>query len=138
MGIHEGKFVDLGMPSSGKKAFLWTTENSAMSGSRASLEHEQRLCVEEIDRTGRLYWMIRIPVSQHLRRMGATATSVSCVVSCLESALSHTLRLGSTPSIWYGTQDTRPFVARESAHRLSQFGASSVRRSGFGAGASAR
>ena len=28
-----------------------------------------------------------------MRRMGATATSVSCVVSCLESALSHTLPL---------------------------------------------
>ena len=64
-----------------------------MSGSRASLAHEQRLCVEEIDRTGRLYWMIRIPASEHLRRMGATATSVSYAESCLESALSHTLPL---------------------------------------------
>ena len=84
-----------------------------MSGSRACLEYEQRLCVEEIDRTGRLYWMIRIPASQHMRRMGATATSVSCVVSCLESALSHTLPLASTPFqlVWIltgGKTDQRP------------------------------
>jgi hypothetical protein len=39
-----------------------------VSGARASLEHEQRPCVEEIDMwTGRLYWMIRIPASQHMR-----------------------------------------------------------------------
>ena len=81
-GDPEGKFVDQGMPSSRKKVFPWTTENSAMSGSRASLEHEQRLCVEEIDRTGRLYWMIRIPASQHLRRMGATATPVRSSTFC--------------------------------------------------------
>ena len=104
MGIHEGKFVDLGMPSSGKKAFLWTTENSAMSGSRASQEHEQRPCVDMVDRSGHLYWMIRIPASQHLRRMGATATSVSCVESVSGVGPSHTLRMGSTPSSGYGTQ----------------------------------
>ena len=107
MGIREGKFVDLGMPSSGKKAFLWTTENSAMSGSRASQEHEQRPCVNMVDRSGHLYWMIRIPASQHLRRMGATATSVSCVESVSGVGPSHTLRMGSTPSSWYGTQQTQ-------------------------------
>jgi hypothetical protein len=47
--------VDLGMPSSGKKVFPWTTENSAMSGSRASQEHEQRPCVDVVDRSGHLY-----------------------------------------------------------------------------------
>ena len=104
MGIREGKFVDLGMPSSGKKAFLWTTENSTMSGSRASQEHEQRPCVDMVDRSGHLYWMIRIPASQHLRRMGATATSVSCVESVSGVGPSHTLRMGSTPSRGYGTQ----------------------------------
>ena len=88
----------------GKKAFLWTTENSAMSGSRASQEHEQRPCVDMVDRSGHLYWMIRIPASQHLRRMGATATSVSCVESVSGVGPSHTLRMGSTPSSWYGTQ----------------------------------
>jgi hypothetical protein len=37
---------------------------------------------------------------------GATATSVSCVVSCLESALSHTLPLASTPFqiVWIPTE----------------------------------
>ena len=96
--------MDLGMPSSGKKAFLWTTENSAMSGSRASQEHEQRPWVDMVDRSGHLYWMIRIPASQHLRRMGATATSVSCVESVSGVGPSHTLRMGSTPSSGYGTQ----------------------------------
>ena len=104
MGIREGKFVDLGMPSSGKKAFLWTTENSAMSGSRASQEHEQRPCVDMVDRSGHLYWMIRIPASQHLRRMGATAISVSRIESVSGVGPSHTLRMGSTPSSGYGTQ----------------------------------
>ena len=106
MGIREGKFVDLGMPSSGKKAFLWTTENNAMSGSRASQEHEQRPCVDMVHRSGHLYWMIRIPASQHLRRMGATATSVSRVESVSGVGPSHTLRMGSTPSSGYGTQHT--------------------------------
>ena len=64
-------------------------------------------------RCGGLYWMIRIPASRHMRRMGATATSVSCVVSCLESALSHTLPLASTPFqlVWIltgGKTDQRP------------------------------
>ena len=36
------------MPSSGKKAFPCTTENSAVSGSRASQEHEQRPCVDVV------------------------------------------------------------------------------------------
>jgi hypothetical protein len=106
MGIREGKFVDLGMPSSGKKAFLWTTENSAMSGSRASQELEQRPWVDMVDRSGHLYWMIRIPASQHLRRKGATATSVSCVESVSGVGPSHTLRMGSTPSSGYGTQQS--------------------------------
>ena len=101
------------MPSSGKKAFLWTTENSAMSGSRASQEHEQRPCVDMVDRSGHLYWMIRIPASQHLRRMGATATSVSCVESVSGVGPSHTLRMGSTPSSGYGTQQiTTAFFTR--------------------------
>ena len=118
MGIREGKFVDLGMPSSGKKAFLWTTENSAMSGSRASQEHEQRPWVDMVDRSGHLYWMIRIPASQHLRRMGATATSVSCVESVSGVGPSHTLRMGSTPSSGYGTQQVEPTRARLSFTRF--------------------
>ena len=75
-----------------------------MSGSRASQEHEQRPCVDMVDRSGHLYWMIRIPAFQHLRRMGATATSVSCVESVSGVGPSHTLRMGSTPSSGYGTQ----------------------------------
>jgi hypothetical protein len=104
-----------------------------MSGSRASQEHEQRPCVDVVDRSGHLYWMIRIPASQHLRRMGATATSVSCVESCLESALSHTLRLGSTPSSWYGTQQRpkkkRAPKAKRAASGVFQIGVPLLRKS---------
>ena len=110
MGIREGKFVDLGMPSSGKKAFLWTTENSAMSGSRASQEHEQRPCVNMVDRSGHLYWMIRIPASQHLRRMGATATSVSRVESVSGVGPSHILPWRPHPHRLCGLQQTRTVV----------------------------
>ena len=89
-----------------------------MSGSRASQEHEQRPCVDVVDRSGHLYWMIRIPASQHLRRMGATATSVSCVESVSGVGPSHTLRMGSTPSSGYGTQQVEPTRARLSFTRF--------------------
>ena len=63
--------------------------------------------------------------------MGATATSVSCVVSCLESALSHTLSLGSTlfQLVWISTiqafSDPRtlnrgsPFNIEQAIHALA-------------------
>ena len=62
------------------------------SATHADRQTGAKTCVAGNDRTSRTYWftvgiplLSRIPASLHMRRMGATATSVSCVVSCLES-----------------------------------------------------
>ena len=56
--------------------------------------------------------VITIPASRHTRRMGATATSVSCVVSCLESDHPIHCQLAFTPYSSCGFQQVEPTRVR--------------------------